>query len=95
MKFLGKMSLMIILKVKKPGLHLLSEKCLFGKTTGEGVKLTPSLFRVKKTTCFKSQDGTLIDLIMTNRPRSFLKSQNFQIGLSDCHKPVVSIIRAS
>ena len=50
---------------------------------------------VKKPTCFKSQDGTLIDLMLTNRPRSFLKSQNFEIGLSDCHKLVVSILRAS
>ena len=38
---------------------------------------------IKKPTCFKSQDGTLIDLMLTNRPRSFLKSQNFEIGLND------------
>ena len=50
---------------------------------------------VKKLTCFKSQDGTLIDLMLTNRPRSFLKSQNFEIGLNDCHKLIVSILRAS
>ena len=50
---------------------------------------------VKKSTCFKSQDGTVIDLMLANRPRSFLKSQNFEIGLSDCHKLVVSILRAS
>ena len=50
---------------------------------------------VKKPTCFKSQDGTVIDLMLTNRPRSFLKSQNFEIGLSDYHKLVVSILRAS
>ena len=30
---------------------------------------------VKKPSCFKSQDGTLIDLMLTNRPRSFLKSE--------------------
>ena len=50
---------------------------------------------VKKPACFKSQDGTLIDLMLTNRSRCFLKSQNFEIGLSDCHKLVVSILRAS
>ena len=32
---------------------------------------------------------------MTNRPRSLLKYQNFEIGLSDCHELVVSILRAS
>ena len=41
----------------------------------------------KKPTCFKSQDGTLIDLMLTNRPRCFF--------LSDCHKLVVSILRIS
>ena len=49
---------------------------------------------VKKITCFKSQDGTVIDLMLANRPRSFLKSQNFETGPSDCHKLVVSILRA-
>ena len=29
---------------------------------------------VKKSACFKSQNGTLFDLMLTNRPRSFLKS---------------------
>ena len=49
---------------------------------------------VEKPTCFKLQDGTLIDLMLKNRLRSFL-SQNFEIGLSDCFKLVVSILRAS
>ena len=50
---------------------------------------------IKEPTCFKSQNSTLLDLILTNRPRSFLKSQNFKTGLSDCHKLVCSILRAS
>ena len=50
---------------------------------------------IKEPTCFKSQNGTLLDLILTNRPRSFMKSQSFETGLSDCHKLVCSILRAS
>ena len=50
---------------------------------------------IKKPTCFKSQNSTLLNLILTNRPRSFIKSQNFEAGLSDCHKLVRSILRAS
>ena len=50
---------------------------------------------VNKPTCFKSQDGSLIDLLLRNRPRSFLKFQNFEIGLNDCHKLVNSILRTS
>ena len=42
----------------------------------------------------KSQDEALIDLMSTNRSRSFLKSQSFVIGLSDCHKLLVSILKA-
>ena len=50
---------------------------------------------IKKPTCFKSQNSTLLDLILTNRPRSFLKPQNFETGLNDCHKLIFSILRAS
>ena len=39
---------------------------------------------VKEPICYKPQDGTVIDLLLTTRPRSILKSQNFQIGLSHC-----------
>ena len=33
---------------------------------------------VKRPTCFKSQDGTLIDLMLTNRSKSFLRSQTLK-----------------
>ena len=45
--------------------------------------------------CLQRFYGTLIDLMLRNRPRSFLKSQKSEIGLSDCLKLVVSILRAS
>ena len=50
---------------------------------------------IKEPTCFRSQNGTLLDLILTNRPRNFMKSQVFELGLSDCHKLVCSILRDS
>ena len=50
---------------------------------------------IKEPPCFKSQNGTFLDLILTNRPRSFMKSQAFELGLSDSHKLVCSILRAS
>ena len=49
---------------------------------------------IKEPTCFKSQNSTLLDLILTNRPRNFMQSHNFETGLSDCHKLVCSILRA-
>ena len=50
---------------------------------------------IKKQTYFKSQNSTLVDLILTNRPRSFIKSQNFETGLSNCQKLICSILRVS
>ena len=50
---------------------------------------------IKEPTCFKSQNHTLLDLILTNRPRTFMQSHNFETGLRDCHKLVCSILRAS
>ena len=59
------------------------------------VKLMSTKVFATLSTYFKSQNGTLIDLMLTDRQRSFLKSQNVEIDLSDCHKLVVSIQRAS
>ena len=50
---------------------------------------------IKEPTCFKLQNSTRLDLILTNRPRSSIKFQDFETGLSDCHKLVCSILRAS
>ena len=50
---------------------------------------------IKEPNCFKSHNSTLLDLILTNRPRSFMQSHNFETGLSNCHKLVCSILRAS
>lgn len=47
---------------------------------------------VQKTTYFKSQDGILIDLMLTNTLRSFLKPQNFEISLSGCHVIINSLL---
>ena len=45
-------------------------------------------------TCVKSQNGTSIDVMLTNRPRSFHNTSLIETGLSDCHKMIVSVFRA-
>ena len=50
---------------------------------------------VTDSTCFKSNKGSLIDVMLTNKPKSFYKSYSFATGLSDCHKLIVSILRTS
>ena len=50
---------------------------------------------VTDSTCFKSNKSTLIDLTLTNKPKSFYKPHSFVTGLSHCHKLIVSIRRTS
>ena len=45
-------------------------------------------------TCFRAQKGTSIDVLLTNRPRSFHKMGIFETGFSDHHKLVVSVFRS-
>ena len=49
---------------------------------------------VKEPTCFKSEKGSLIDIILTNKPRSFKKTQGFVTGLCDVHNLVVTVLRS-
>ena len=45
-------------------------------------------------TCFMSDKDCLIDIILTNKPRSFQKTQGFITGISDFHKLVVAVLRS-
>ena len=50
---------------------------------------------VNERTCFKNPcNPSLIDLILTNRPRSFQDSQVIETGLSDHHKMTITVLRA-
>ena len=50
---------------------------------------------IKDPTCFKTlQNPSLIDLILTNRPRSFQNSQTIETGLSDHHKLTITVMKA-
>ena len=49
---------------------------------------------VNDFTCYKNHNKpTCIDLMITNRPKSFLKSKVIETGLSDFHKMTVAILR--
>ena len=45
-------------------------------------------------TCFKSSDGRCIDLILSNKRRSFQKSNSFETGISDHHHLVYTMFRS-
>ena len=49
---------------------------------------------VKSLTCHKSDSSTWIDLILTNRSRSFKNTQTIETGLSDFHEMIVTVFRS-
>ena len=50
---------------------------------------------IKQTTCLTptAKHPSLIDIILTNRPRSFKNSVAIETGLSDHHKMVVTVLK--
>ena len=50
---------------------------------------------VKSATCFKSSKDTLLDVLLTNKSKSFQKTFVCETGLSDCHKVAAKIFRST
>ena len=48
---------------------------------------------VKEPTCSKADNPCCIDLILTNRYRSFQHTTTFETGLSDFHKMIVTVLK--
>ena len=49
---------------------------------------------IKNPTCFKNPNKpSCIDLLLTNFPKSFLKSKTLEIGLSDFHKLTLTVLK--
>ena len=48
---------------------------------------------IESKTCFKSDSGTSIDVMLTNRPKCFQKTAVIETGLSDYHKMILSFFR--
>jgi hypothetical protein len=49
---------------------------------------------VKDKTCFMSAEGSSIDVMLTNKPRSFYKTTTIETGLSDHHKLILTFLRS-
>ena len=49
---------------------------------------------VKVKTCTKSVYGTSLNIMLRNKPRSFYNTSAVTTGLSDCHKLILSCLRA-
>ena len=49
---------------------------------------------IKDKTCFTHNHQSSIDIILTNKPRSFQKTSCFELGVSDCHKLVMTTLKS-
>ena len=49
---------------------------------------------IKHKTCFFKGHESSIDVMLTNKPRTFLKSKTFELGSSDCHKLIATCLRS-
>ena len=50
---------------------------------------------IKSNTCFKSKPGSCIDLILTNRPKSFQNSEVMETGISDHRALIFSFLKTT
>ena len=50
---------------------------------------------IKGPTCFKSSKGRCIDLILTNKRHSLMKTQSFETGFSDHHHLIYTILKTT
>ena len=48
---------------------------------------------VKSETCFMNNHKSAIDLILTNKPRSFQITNVTETGISDCHKLITTFMK--
>ena len=50
---------------------------------------------IKSNTCFKSKPGRCIELILTNKPKSFQNSGVMETGVSDHHALIFSFLKTT
>ena len=50
---------------------------------------------IKGKTCFKTLNGSSIDVMLTNHPKMFMKSSTVTTGISDHHQLVLSCFRST
>ena len=50
---------------------------------------------IKEPTCYKNPNKPCIDLMLTNKPRSFKHSCVIETGLSDFHRMTITVMKAT
>ena len=50
---------------------------------------------INRKTCYKNVSGTIIDIMLTNRPHCFKKTSIVVTGLSDFHKIIIPCLKTT
>ena len=50
---------------------------------------------IKNKTCFKSLEGSSVDLILTSRPNLYQHTQVFESGMSDPHLMIYTMLKST
>ena len=50
---------------------------------------------IKDKTCFFKGHESSIDVILTNKHRQFYPAKTFELGVSDCHEMIFSLLRVN
>ena len=74
-------------------IDLHDKKCVGYKQLTEFLDVFNLSNLIKEKTCFFKDHESLIDVILTNKPRRFINSQSFEFGVSDCQKMIVIFLR--
>ena len=75
-------------------IDLHDKKCVGFKQLNDFMDIFNLTNLIKEKTCFFRDHESSIDVILTNKPRKYFNSKSFELGVSDCHKMVVTNLRA-
>ena len=75
-------------------IDLHNRKCVGFKELSEFLDIFNLTNLINDKTCFFKDHESSLDVILTNKPRRFFNSYAFELGISDCHKMIVTNLRA-
>ena len=78
------MSLLLEISIQKDSKNYLSDLC----------DIFSLVNLISEVTCVKSSVGSLIDVMLTNRSKSFHHTSLIETGMRDCFKMILSLFRA-
>ena len=73
----------------------LDKNSINGKTLSEIDDIFHMSYLLSNPTCFKGDQGTLLDVFLTNRPKEFYKSTSVETSISDFHRIIITVIKGS